>query len=361
MTIVEGQIEPLKQLKEALSRSGITRFNSIGEIDRFIKNYETEKQQLPSLIESALEAEIQGMRSTLARDQQTYEELKAGIRNEITQKAQELEVETRKARDKSKRNFFYRIVYFLKIKNLSRRSSNLEENLESIIKKKTSNAEDKVAKLEIEIADCLENKRKIISERCKASFEDLTYTKEVVDGLYTLIAGAIGESSVVKALQQLSDDCYLFNDFSLIFDPPIYNKNEDDRIFSIQIDHLLVCQSGVFLLETKNWSRRSIENLDLRSPVKQILRTSYALFVLLNSDSKFNDIKLERHHWGTKKIPIRNVIVMTNEKPKEEFKHVKVLSLSELNGYIQYFEQLFSGNEVKSIFEYLKNRMNINT
>ena len=52
---------------------------------------------------------------------------------------------------------------------------------------------------------------------------------------------------------------------------------------------------------------------------------------------------------------------MTNEKPKEEFKHVKILSLSELNGYIQYFEQLFSGKEVKSIFEYLKNRMNINT
>jgi len=361
MTIVEGQIEPLKQLKEALSRSGIKRFNSIGEIDRFIKNYETEKKQLPSLIESALEEEIQGMHSTLARHQQTYEELKAGIRNEITQKAQELEVETRKARDKSNRNLFYRIVYFLKIKNLSRRRSNLEKNLESIIKNKTSNAEDKVARLEVEIADCLENKRKIISERCKESFEDLTYTKEVVDGLYTLIAGAIGESSVVKALQQLSDDFYLFNDFSLNFDPPIYNKNEDDRIFSIQIDHLLVCQSGVFLLETKNWSRRSIESLDLRSPVKQILRTSYALFVLLNSDSKFNDIKLEHHHWGSKKIPIRNVIVMTNEKPKEEFKHVKVLSLSELNGYIQYFEQLFSGKEVKSIFKYLKNRMNINT
>ena len=50
MTIVEGQIEPLKKLKEALTRSGITRFNSIGEINRFIKNYETEKQQLPSTL-----------------------------------------------------------------------------------------------------------------------------------------------------------------------------------------------------------------------------------------------------------------------------------------------------------------------
>jgi hypothetical protein len=203
----------------------------------------------------------------------------------------------------------------------------------------------------------LENREEIVSERCKKSLEDLTYTKQVVDGLYTLVAGAIGESSVVKTLQQLSDDCYLINDFSIKFYPPIYNKKENDRIFSIQIDHLLVCQSGIFLLETKNWSKTSVENLDLRSPVKQILRTSFALFVLLNSDSKLNDIKLERHHWGAKKIPIRNIIVMINKKPKEEFKHVKVLSLNKLIGYIQYFDQTFNGEEVKEIFEYLKKRM----
>jgi hypothetical protein len=361
MTIVEGQIEPLKRLKETLNSSGITRFNSLGEIDRFIKNYETERKQLASLIESALEAEIQDMHAALARQQQIYEELKADIGNEITQKAQQLEVEITRARDKSRRNLFYRIVYFLKIKYLSRGRSNLENNFESILKKKTSDEEAKVAQLKIEIADCLENKRNIISERCKESLDDLAHTKEVVDGLYTLIAGAIGESSVVRTLQQLSHDCYLFNDFSLNLDPPIYNKNENDRIFSIQIDHLLVCQSGVFLLETKNWSRRSLENLDLRSPVKQILRTSFALFVLLNSDSTFNDINLEHHHWGSKKIPIRNIIVMTNEKPKEEFKHVKVLSLGELNGYIQYFDQLFSAKEVENIFEYLKSRMGIYT
>jgi hypothetical protein len=43
MTIVEGQIEPLKKLKESLNRSGITRFNSIGEINRFLRDYESEK------------------------------------------------------------------------------------------------------------------------------------------------------------------------------------------------------------------------------------------------------------------------------------------------------------------------------
>ena len=357
MTIVEGQIEPLKKLKESLSRSGITRFNSIGEINRFLRDYESEKKQLPSHIESALEAEIQDMQSTLTSHRQIYDELKTSTRNEIIQQTHKLEAAIELASDRSNRNIFYRVLYFLKISYLSRRVSRLENNLESIIKEKTKYAENTVARLKNEIEDCLENRKKIISERCKKSLDDLTYTKELVDGLYTLVAGAIGESSVVKALQQLSDDCYLINDFSIKFYPPIYNKKENDRIFSIQIDHLLVCQSGIFLLETKNWSKTSVENLDLRSPVKQILRTSFALFVLLNSDSKLNDIKLERHHWGAKKIPIRNIIVMINEKPKEEFKHVKVLSLNELIGYIQYFDQTFNGEEVKGIFEYLKKSM----
>ena len=184
------------------------------------------------------------------------------------------------------------------------------------------------------------------------SYKKLDFTKEVVDGLHTLIAGAIGENSVVNELQKLPDNYYLINDFSVDFDPPIYNKKENDRIFSIQIDHLLICQSGVFLLETKNWSKQSIKNLDLRSPVEQILRTSYVLFVLLNSES---NIHLARHHWGSKKIPVKNIIVMTNEKPKEEFKHVKVLSLHELVGYIKYFDEIFSETEAENIFNYLNN------
>lgn len=357
MTIVEGKIETIKRLKERLAMSGITRFNSLGEIDRFLKNYEVERKQLPYLIESALEEEIKNMNAALARQQQIYQALKTNLSNEMTQKTKRLEAEIQSAVDKSRRNLYYKISCYLKIKSLSYQKSNLEKNVEDIIKKKISSEEDKVEKLKAKVADYFENKNSILSNRCKKSLEDLAHTKSVIDGLYTLIAGAVGENAVVKTLQQLPDDYYLINDFSLNFNQPIYNKIENDRIFSIQADHLLVSQSGIFILETKNWNRKSLENLDLRSPVKQILRSSYVLFTLLNSNSKFNDINLEPHHWGSKRIPIRNIIVMSNDKPKEEFKHVKVLSLSELNGYIKYFEPLFSAKEVETIFNYLKNKM----
>lgn len=296
MTIVVGKIEPLKKLKEILNDNGITRFNSIGEINAFLKNYESEKEEIPKITKITLDQEIE-----------------------------ELEETTKQAVEKSNKNIFSKIVYYLKIKSLTNKISNLEKKYENII-----------------------------STRCKESYKKLDFTKEVIDGLYTLIAGAIGENATVKELEKLSNDYYLINDFSVEFDPPIYNKKENDRIFSIQIDHLLICKSGIFLLETKNWSNKSIKNLDLRSPVKQISRTSYALFVLLNSESNIN---LVRHHWGSARIPIKNIIVMTKVKPKEEFKHVKVLTLNELNGYIKYFDKLFSNDEVEHIFNYLNNEI----
>lgn len=296
MTIVVGQIESLKKLKEVLLENGITRFNSIGEINSFLKNYESEKEEIPKITKITLDQEIK-----------------------------ELEETTKQAVEKSNQNLFNKIVFYLKIKSLTNKKYNLEKNHENVL-----------------------------STRCKESYKNLDFTKEVIDGLYTLIAGAVGENLTVKELEKLSNDYYLINDFSVEFDPPIYNKNENDRIFSIQIDHLLICKSGIFLLETKNWSNKSIENLALRSPVKQIARTSYALFVLLNSESNIN---LVRHHWGSAKIPIRNILVMTKVKPKEEFKHVKVLTLNELNGYIKYFDKIFNNDEVEHIFNYLNNEI----
>lgn len=296
MTIVIGKIETLKRLKETLNRNGIYRFNSIGEINTFLKNYESEKKEIPAIVKNSLIEEIKKLEET-----------------------------SKQAIEKSSKNIFNKIFYYLKIKKLTNKKSSLENNSENFI-----------------------------SKRCTDSYKELEYIKEKVEGLYTLISGAIGENLVVNELQKLSDNYYLINDFSLELNPPIFNRKENDRIFSIQIDHLLVCQSGVFILETKNWSIESIKNLDLRSPVEQITRTSYALFVLLNSES---NLGLARHHWGSKKIPIRNIIVMTNKAPKEVFKHVKVLSLNELNGYIKYFDEIFSESEAENIFNYLNNEI----
>jgi hypothetical protein len=42
---------------------------------------------------------------------------------------------------------------------------------------------------------------------------------------------------------------------------------------------------------------------------------------------------------------------MINEKPDTEFRHVKVKTLRELNGYIIFFEPVFSNEEFEEISE----------
>ena len=189
----------------------------------------------------------------------------------------------------------------------------------------------------------------IINERSLPKIRKLNTVKKTIEDLHPIIAGAVGESLVVKEIEKLPDDYILINDYYLKFNPPIYNRNTKDKIFSIQIDHLLITKSGIYILETKNWSKKSVESLDLRSPVEQITRTSYALFLIVN-DAK---IRLTEHHWGDKQIPIKNLIVMINEKPNVDFKYVKVKSLKELNNYLTYFEPILTEKEVDRIVKYL--------
>lgn len=357
MTIVEGQIESLAKLKESLKRSGVTRFKSIGAIQTFLRDFETEQEQLPTQIEREIEQEIQNLQSTLESHKRAYDKLRAKFQGGLEQRLLEINAEFIQARDRSNKNYLSKAIFFFRASSLSRKASRLERNLEKIVTKKTTGAGKTVGRLEADLKIFIENKEALASKRCEKSLQDLNHTKEVIDGLYALVAGAIGEASVEKTLRQLSDDYFLINDFSMKFDPPVYNKKKNDRIYSVQIDHLLVCKAGIFLLETKNWSKASIQNLDLRSPVEQIRRTSFALFVLLNGDSTAKELGLSFHHWGAKQIPIRKVVVMINAKPQANFKYVKVLSLDELLGYIQYFDQTFDGEEVKGIFEYLKSKM----
>src|SRR5690606_9508979 len=123
----------------------------------------------------------------------------------------------------------------------------------------------------------------------------------IIDEVNSFIYGAIGEQKVVKVLESLSDDYVLINDFCLSFKPPIYNRAENDYIQSIQVYHLFIGPSGIFLIATKNLSERSINDLSLRSPVCQLRTTNFALFRVLNQSS--SNLGLEHHHWGKKWSP----------------------------------------------------------
>ena len=59
MTIIYGQIEPLKKIKKELNESNISRFGSIAEINKFNQGYELELASIDKIIAADLDRELE--------------------------------------------------------------------------------------------------------------------------------------------------------------------------------------------------------------------------------------------------------------------------------------------------------------
>lgn len=245
-------------------------------------------------------------------------------------------------------SFLKKIISFIKLFFLEKQSNYFIENKTNLINSSVKEINRDIEKDELFIKEYENEKEKLVEKRAKSEIKELERTLNVVKNSRNLIFGAIGENLVVKEIKKLSDDYVLINDFNLIFDRPIFYKKHNQRIYSIQIDHLLISKAGIFIIERKNWSKSSVDSISLRSPVEQIERSNFALYLYISEN-----ITLYDHHWGEQKVPIRNLIVMINNKPKAKFKYVNVKLLRELNDYIKYFEPVITEKQMNRIVDNL--------
>lgn len=344
-------IGSLTTLKTKLKQHGIDDFKSIHEVIEFQKSYFNLRNQIISNHENHIELEKKTLSSELPilkdKIQKEISELTNQLKNEINHFKQLLII-TKSA----SHNFFnFKFLNYFRVWNFKRKIKFLENNLENTLELATQGIKERYQITKNRHDFLISNFNIAVQESAQIELANLDRKKNVIDELNSYIYGAIGEQKVVRTLEILSDDFYLINDFSVTFSQAIFNRQKNDYIKSIQIDHILVTRCGVFLIETKNWNEKSVTNLSLRSPVEQVKRSSFAVFHLLNNEKSKYHLNLNSHHWGNKKIPIKNLIVLTNAKPKEDFQYVKVLNLSELVSYIHYFEPVFSSAETSKIAE----------
>ncbi len=351
MAIIYREIESLKTLKKELKKRGINRFNSIYEINLFIKQYDNEQFKIIENTKSEINQDVISKRDRIKNNKRQLKILIDNLTDELTNTIENYSKKITELESKHS-NVIFGLINKFRHFRLTKKLDYINNNFNEIIHNKSIIIKEKILNDQYSIDYILNNKEKVLSKRSRNKIEKLTYINEALKGLYAHISGAIGESLVVKEIEKLPNDYILINDFELKFDRPIYNKQNDDRIYSIQIDHLLISPAGVFIIETKNWSEKSLNRYDLRSPVEQIRRTSYAMFVFLNKISDdFCDIGI--HHWGESQIPLKNLIVMINNKPKNIFKFVKVLKLNELIKYVSHFDIIYSKNDVIRIADVL--------
>ena len=355
MCKVHNSVGCLTTVKKHLKRHNINDFNSLNEVINFQNSFSTLRQLIISehelLIENekiTLDTEILQLSNTIKTDKTHFENIFRNEIEELVQKLNGLSTSTGF-------NFIQRFVNYIKRRFLERELQSFELNLNNKVSYAIRNLVDQHQNKTNRQEYITSHFRDAVNKSCLTEINKLEYKQRIIAEVKNSIYGAFGEHKVVKELENLSDENILINDFTQSFHPAIYNRQENDYIKSIQIDHLLVTPSGIFIIETKNWSEKSLASLDLRSPIQQIKRTSFALFNILTGDNSKHIINIKQHHWGDRKIPIKNIIVMTNSKPNEEFQYVKVLTVSELLSYVKYFKPLFTSSETQAIASYLLN------
>lgn len=336
-----------------LKKSNINDFNSLDQIIEFKKTYITIRQTIISESEitvrnerSTLLSEIFELNKSISDKKSQIEQSLIATTENLKFRLASLSLNSNKTIDTIRYNFR---KSYLKLKihvidlTFNTRVHYSVFKSAQILKRKNKRYQY--------VANCFTD---AVDDICLPIFKRLDKKKKIIDELENHIYGAIGEQKVVAECEKLSNEYYLINDFSIKFPKAIYNPFKKYYIKSIQIDHILVSPAGIFLIETKNWSDDSIENLSFRSPIEQIDRANFALYRILSKDAN-SSINLLNHHWGKKKIPIRNTLVMIRNKPHEEFQFVKVLSLSQLIRYIEYFDPIFSTHETQQIANFLVN------
>lgn len=355
MCKIYNNVGSLTTVKLHLHQHRIADFSSLNEVIAFQTNYSLNRRQIISEHErlivqekNDLESEISLLDISIKAGKTHFED---ELRNEIDRLKQELNNLLPLTPTNFIQKFRNRIKGWYYKKKIRQKELNFDSQIAYSIRTSTEQRKQKDNRYQFIVS----NFEDVVKESCLIQLKELERKKIAIDEVNTSILGALGEHKVVKELEKLSNEYFLVNDFSLSFPKAIYNRKENDYIKSIQIDHILVSPAGIFLIETKNWSDKSLNNLSLHSPVQQIKRTSFVLFKLLTESIADYRLNLNQHHWGNKKVPIKNLIVLTNTKLSEEFQYVKVLTLTELLGYIKWFKPVFSNNETEKITNYLLN------
>jgi len=343
MAKVIGTIESLKSLKKELNEKGVTRFTSVKEINDFLSNYSLEKNTILQNTTEELEKKFIDTSTDLEQKIQNKSIIIDIKTEKLNKKILELNEFIQFIERNENKNFIKKIIDYVRLFKSKRELNFITKNKYNLINSSVDSLIPLIEKDEIFIQEYRTNKQNLIKSKARPKIIKLEITRRIIENSKNLIAGAIGENLVVKEIKKLSNDFVLINDFKLTFNPPIFYKKKNERIHSIQIDHLLISKAGIFIIETKNWSKSSVDSISLRSPIEQISRFNFALFIFLNKNIKLY------HHWGVKTIPIKNVIVMIKNKPLGNFKFVEIKLLSELNNYINSCEIVFTKSELSKI------------
>jgi hypothetical protein len=328
-------------LFENLSQRGISRFSSIDDLFAFKKIYRHEiddfRQKKVVEVKEEIEKLSKEVISLWDEYEHCHEERTESTNNEIAELESKLSLLSQNWVAKIKR------------RSLNKRLSHLKSHFDEIVDAPLRGIRDRIREATTQFDHLSANRQEVVEKRSAPFIAETERIISVLTELAPVIYGAIGELKAIEILRRLPDSYYVINDYQRSFHRPLHMKNEDDWIYSIQLDHVVVGPTGVFVIETKYWSQKSIANNNLFSPVKQLRRGGFALFVIINNGIR--DYQAFNSHWGSAQVSVANILLMMNATTNEQFQFVKILTELNLLDFITRRPAILSSEQIKCLVE----------
>ncbi len=216
-----------------------------------------------------------------------------------------------------------------------------EKSLLNLLPNEVKNIED-MGRVKKEFEDKIEN----INSGFFAGIKKWNYKRQVNkfenQDVKLFEKGTHGENEVIEELLKMDDGYHVLCGIQFQLPKWVTYKGRKN-LRSAQMDIVVVCEKGVFMIEVKNWSDRYARTeINSLSPHEQTERAGRVLWVGLQG--------------VVKNVNVTNVLlsVKGNLEYDSNFRSVYVSSLARINQFIQNREEIYYEDEVKKIVKDLK-------
>ncbi len=152
-----------------------------------------------------------------------------------------------------------------------------------------------------------------------------------------LRTGTRGENKVIEELVKLDDSYHVLCGVRLELSHWVtYNGRKNLK--SAQMDLVVVCPKGVYMIEVKNWSNQFAKNNNKSlNPYEQTERAGRVLWISLQGIFR--------------KVRVTNVLlsIKGNLEYNKRFRSVFVSSLDRINSFLERRQDILSEKEIKNI------------
>ncbi len=356
MAIIHGQAGSTTTLIAALQGTSYA-ITSLQDVSDFQRNYQKNLDAFTEKSKQDLADSIAELEHTIAQKNAEFLQSLADKKIELSEELSQLTKELPLLQVKEE-NFFKNLVNKMKYYFANTRKAYLDQNIDNEAKRIYRGMENSILDMQKELDDKRTNTDAWVTKLTEEYSTDLRWVQKAITDNSSLLSDARSEEQAIAELAKLPDEFVLLNDYSLKFHKPFHNKETDEWISSIVIDHIVIGPTGLFFIETKYWEDAMAKE-DMQSAVKQVQHGEFVLKNILNQAAYKGELPPFRVNMVPVPITPTPMVLVMNAKTSESEEHVSVQTIETIRDAIMKKDSIFAPDAIECLQTFLLNKANV--